>query len=134
MEKKYLVIIDEDKSTRSAALAIVSHLIGRNVKIVNAASFEGIDILGQDYLFFGCANPKPSSFAYLENLLRHINLAGRKCGVFSASKTNGIKSIQYLTSIVKDSEVKLLGKPLISNNILSIQNWTKNILVGETNE
>jgi hypothetical protein len=71
-----------------------------NIKICSAENFNGTDLLPSEIFFIGCNEPNPPSFSYLEDMLNHINLASRKCGIFSGNK----KAIKYLDSIVKDCE------------------------------
>ncbi|MCL2180042.1 MAG: hypothetical protein FWB83_02855 [Treponema sp.] len=103
-----LIITDGTELIGSIALRIEETLEGYKVKICSADNFAGNDLLPADIFFLGCENPSPSSFAYLEEMLAHINLASRKCGVFSVKE----KSIKYLAGILKDSEADC-GEPLL---------------------
>jgi hypothetical protein len=109
VSKKALIITDGIKSIDSLAKAIKNSLKGFNVIIRQADKFSGTDILPSDVFFLGCEDPSPSSFAYLEELLSHINLSSRKCGVFSTKQ----KTLKYLSNILKDCEADL-GETMIS--------------------
>jgi len=127
VSKKALIITDGTESTRNIAGLIEGALKGFSVKTSTPESFEGTDILCADVFFIGCEKPSPASFSYLEDMLLHINLASRKCGVFSVND----KSLKYLSGIVKDSEAAL-GSPLhvVSNPVPQkpLQNWVNKIL------
>ncbi|GMO57357.1 MAG: hypothetical protein Ta2G_17020 [Termitinemataceae bacterium] len=129
--KQYLIVIDEEKSTRTAALAIITRLFGNSVKVVGASTFDGTDILGSEIIFIGCNKPSPESFSYFEEVLKHINLSTRKCALFSTSPKNGVQAIRYLENLIRDSEVKLCCKSIITRNIARLQMWVSNILKGE---
>ncbi|GMO54969.1 MAG: hypothetical protein Ta2G_13960 [Termitinemataceae bacterium] len=128
--KKYLVVIDEEKSSSSAALAIVTKLFGNDIKVVHGMNFEGTDILPIDFLFIGCNRPSPASFAYFEDVLKHINLAGRECALFSTSAQFGKHAIQYMSKIISDSEIKLCAVPLVTKSINELQSWVCDIIEG----
>jgi hypothetical protein len=121
-EKKILIVIDEDDATRKVALAIVSEFFGDDVRIVEAGDFAGTDILAPGLLLIGCADKKPASFEYFETVLAHINLAGRKCALFSPSSSD---AVAYLLDLVKDCEMRSVAKPLISWNISDYKNWVR---------
>ncbi|GMO52912.1 MAG: hypothetical protein Ta2G_10870 [Termitinemataceae bacterium] len=123
-EKKILIIIDEDDATRKVALAIVSEFFGDDIRIVEAGDFEGTEILDPQLLFIGCADDKPASFEYLEKVMAHINLAGRKCALFSPSSD---EAISYLTDLIRDCEIRQIAKPLNSWNIIDYKTWVKDI-------
>jgi hypothetical protein len=128
-ENKVLIVIDEDDTTRKVALAIVSEFLGDDIRIVEAANFTGTDILAPELLFIGCANVKPASFEYLEKVLAHINLAGRKCALFSPSSP---EALFYLVDLIKDCEIRSIVKPLISWNISDYKNWVRELKKGMT--
>jgi hypothetical protein len=109
VSKKALIITDGTSSIDSIAKAVKNSLTGFSVKIRQAENFTGTDILPADIFFLGCENPPLPSFAYLEELLSHINLASRKCGIFSTNQ----KALKYLTNILKDSEADL-GETMLS--------------------
>ena len=100
-------------------------LNGFKVKICEAEKFSGTDLLPVNLFIIGCEKPNPASFGYLKEFLLHINLASRKCGVFSTKE----KTLKYLCGIVKDCEADL-GEPLsvkdeIKNSAL--KKWLKEI-------
>ena len=127
MSKKALIITDGTETINSLAKPIKTALAGFNVQICSAEKFAGNDILSADIFFLGCENPSPASFAYLEEMLSHINFASRKCGVFSTSQ----KSLKYLSGILKDSEAAL-GETMLSTDggyqQSDITKWVKELL------
>jgi hypothetical protein len=125
-EKKVLIITDAGESLDMTAQSIKNYLKDSSVKICPAQNFEGTDLLPAQVFFVGCNSPKPASFSYLEEMLSHINLVSRKCGIFSSDK----KSLEYLGSILKDCEAKV-GEPLLINggtDINKLENWIKGII------
>jgi len=128
MVKKTLIITDGTESIHSAALLIEGVLSAYKVKICEIGDFSGTDLLPAEFFFIGCEKPNQQSFSYLEELLTHINLASRKCGIFSTNE----KTIKYLNSILKDSEV-FVGQPLLIENDCKeavVKNWVDEILKG----
>jgi len=127
VSKKALIITDGTESINSLAQPIKTALAGYNVQICHADKFAGNDILPADIFFLGCENPSPSSFAYLEQMLSHINLASRKCAVFSTSQ----KTLKYLCGILKDSEAAL-GETMLSTDggyqQSDINKWIKGLI------
>lgn len=107
MSKKALIITDGTESIKTIAGCICNALKDFNVKTCSAENFEGTDLLPVDVFFLGCEKPSPLSFSYLEDMLSHINLSSRKCGVFSVNE----EPITYLCKIVEDCEAHL-GSPL----------------------
>ena len=99
------------------------------VLVKSALEFKGNDILPVDVFFLGCEKPKPDSFAYLEDLMKHINLANRFCGIFSSGSE---KAIKYLSSLVKDSEVSLYPATLLGLDISGahIKKWAEKVVSG----
>ena len=97
---KALIITDGTDSIQSIALLIKNTLTDCKSVICSAQDFTGTEILPTDIFFIGCENPSPKSFAFLEKMLSHINLAPRKCGVFSVNQ----KSVKYLQTIIKTCE------------------------------
>jgi len=81
----------------------------------------------------GCQTPNPASFVYIEDLFRHINLAGRPCGVFSSNT----KAARYLSSLVRASEAAL-GVLFVQKNgqvrKKEMSDWIKSIMRGEKHE
>lgn len=126
-KKKALIITDGSKTIRSIALPIKEAFAGYKVKICPAKRFDGTDLLAADIFFIGCKRQKPKSFAYLEEMLSHISLASRKCSVFSINE----KAINYLSTILKDSEADLKEPFLISEEKIgkaAVNKWLKKLL------
>jgi len=127
VEKKALIITDESESIQSAAKIIFDALTEFNVITCTAVNFKGTDLLPADIFFLGSENPEHESFAYLKDLFLHINLASRKCGIFSTNET----AIQYLCGMLKDSEVNLNELLLNKENEEKkelIKNWLSGLL------
>jgi len=123
---KALIITDGTESIKSIAKKISEELGGFSVKICPAENFEGTDLLAADIFFAGCEESKPSSFAYIEEMFSHINLASRKCGVFSVKEN----SIDYLRGILRDSEANLAEPFLASNGEIKepvLKEWVKGL-------
>jgi hypothetical protein len=111
--KQVLVVIDDADSTYHAAQKLSAELKGCRIILRKAANgareynptdggelinFQCSDLLGADVFFLGCEKPRPPSFLYLEQLLNHINLAGRFCGVFSAGSLGALNYLKGLLS------------------------------------
>ena len=129
-EKKIaLVVADGSEKVAKLALAIVKTLKNFNVVMKEASAFAGTDLLPADAFFLGCEKPSPPSFGYLEEMLQHINLADRTCGVFSPSPG---EAVQYLNKILKNSEVILYPESLTESNIKNIKKWTAKVTAGRT--
>jgi hypothetical protein len=109
--KKALIITDGTKTIRAAALLIKESLTDYKVKICPAKRFIGTDLLAADIFFIGSKKAKPKSFAALDEMLSHINLASRKCGVFSVNE----KAVNYLRGILEASEADLKEHLLFSS-------------------
>ena len=120
-KKTALIVTDGAITTQKTAEAIESALDNFKVKIVAAGAFSGTHILPADVCFFGSEIPNPPSFAYLYTVLQHINLAGRPCGIFSAST----EAIKYLCGMVHDSELALFPEPLPENG--DAASWAKKV-------
>ena len=127
--KTALIVIDEADGLKKAAEALSDALKGYETKICPAKSFEGTDLLPAQVFFIGCDTPEPSSFAYLDKMLQHINLSGRPCGVFSTDN----KALKYLSKLVEASGASA-GEPLLIKDISAvsadIQKWVKTIPAG----
>jgi hypothetical protein len=124
-EKRALIITEKDEPLESTAQSIKNCLHDFSVKICSVNDFAGTDILPAQIFFLGCNSPNPANFSYLEDMLSHINLVSRKCGIFSSDK----KSLEYLAGILKDCEADL-GKPFLitnENDKPAIENWLKGI-------
>jgi len=125
--KKALIVTDAAEQIQSSAKIISDALTEFNVKICTAENFAGTDLLPSEIFFLGCENPGHESFAYLEDLFSHINLASRKCGIFSTNEN----ALQYLRGMLKDSEADL-GEPLLftenEERKSTIENWLSKLL------
>jgi len=129
---KVLIITDGTETIQSIALNIQEALNAINsekkttAKICPAHEFHGKELLPSELFLIGCETPSPSSFAWLEEMLSHINLASRKCGVFSVNT----KTVNYLRSILKDSEAEI-AEPFIAEKgavkKADIKKWIKQI-------
>ena len=119
-----LIIIDEDEGTEKMAAGITAALKGNKVSVTRASEFKGNDILPAEAFFLGCGKPKPASFSYLGVLLKHINLAGRPCGVFSPRSEEAAK---YLAGLVGDCEADLNPK-LFTGSEPGIESWAKSVV------
>jgi len=122
-KKNVLIVTDGASGTEKIAADIAGALKGNKVLTKTAAEFVGNDILPADVLFLGCENTAPDSFAYLTDLLKHINLAGRSCGVFSSGSK---KTAGYLAGLVKDCEAALNPEFLVDSS--SVKNWAQNVI------
>ena len=125
--KTVLIVIDGADTVKKASDAISAALEEYHVVVRPAESFVGTDLLPAHAFFLGCGMPKPASFAYIAEMLSHINLSGRPCGVFSQNKA----ALNYLSNLVKDSGAAK-GKPLLikdeaADSIL-IKKWVREIL------
>jgi len=128
-KNKALIITDGTKPIRSVALLIKDALSnGYKVKICSAKKFAVTDLLPADIFFIGCKRAKPKSFAGLDEFFAHVNLASRRCGIFSINE----KSLKYLKSMLADSEANL-GEPLlvsedeVEKSASNINKWIKNL-------
>jgi hypothetical protein len=128
-KERALIITDGADSTTQMAAAISAVLDGCQVVVCPAETFKGTDLLPVRAFALGCEKPRPSSFAYLEEMLAHINLAGRRCGVFST----GGDTLKYLAALVKDSDVSL-GEPLLAEDSAVqpavLKRWVNNIFAS----
>jgi len=127
VSKNALIITDGTELIQQAAKLISGMMTDVKVKICSADKFSGTDILPADYFIIGCENPKPDSFSYLEELLYHINLASRKCGLFSIKE----KTIKYLLKMVKGCEADMCEPLLVvDGNIKApeIKVWLKDLI------
>ena len=122
VEKTALIITDGAENMRKTAESIAGTLKNCNVVSLDAKNFTGTQLLSADIYFFGAENPEPPSFSYLQEMLAHINLAGRPCGIFSGSE----KAAGYLTGMVHDSELALHPDPYLGKG--DIKAWTENVI------
>jgi len=123
-KKTVLIVTDGVPGTEKMAADIAGALKGSKVLTKTAAEFAGNDILPADAFFLGCENAAPDSFAYLTDLLKHINLAGRPCGVFSSGSK---KTTGYLAGLVKDCEAALNPEHL-TGSASGVKSWAKNVI------
>jgi len=123
-KKTVLIVTDGAPKTEKMAADIVGALKGSKVMTKTAAEFAGNDILPVDAFFLGCESTAPDSFAYLTDLLKHINLAGRPCGVFSSGTK---KTAGYLAGLVKDCEAAL-NPELLTGSAPDLESWARNVI------
>jgi hypothetical protein len=126
-KKTVLIVTDGTEQAAKMADDIAAVLKKDAVTIKAACQFAGTDILPADMFFIGCENPKPASFEYLSELLTHINLAGRSCGVFSPGSE---KAAAYLAGLLADSEAALYPRPLFAGDP-DIAGWVEKIRAHE---
>jgi len=126
VKKNVLIITDGAEETSKIALGIAAALKGNKVTVKTASEFRGNDILPAEAFFLGCEKPKPESFVYLADLLKHINLAGRSCGVFSSGTESAAR---YLAGLVKDCDAALNPEYLVNNSGIDIHNWTQKVIL-----
>ena len=124
--KTVLIITDGSVETAKMASGIEKALKGNNVSVKSASEFMGNDILPAEAFFLGCEKPNPDSFTYLEDVLKHINLARRPCGIFSPGSE---KAAKYLAGLVKDCEAALNPRFLTGSG-KDIGNWAKSVVSG----
>ena len=133
--KSILIITDDSDETGNTAKKIASSidklldklpdgLNGSKVLVKAASGFVGTDLLPANIIFIGCEEPSPPCFSYFEEMLQHINLAGRSCGIFSSSK----KAVQYLSKLVKDSDISIKAEPLLVDNSSDISEWAARVI------
>jgi hypothetical protein len=120
-----LIITDDNKKTKTMASGIAEALKSYNVSVKPVSTFKGNDILPADAFFLGCEESKPDSFAYIEDLFMHINLAGRPCGIFSPGSD---KAAAYLAALIHDSEAAIYPKPLLDANETDTKNWSSSVI------
>jgi adenine phosphoribosyltransferase len=124
-KKNVLIITDGTEATQKMASDLVRVMKGARVVSIIAPDFAGTDILPAEVYFFGCEEPKPASFSYLAEVLKHINLVGRPCGIFSPQSE---KAIEYLSALVRDSELALYFKPLFEKDINQAKPWADQVI------
>jgi hypothetical protein len=124
-KKTVLIVTDGSAGVAKMAEEIAAALEGNKVSTKAVSGFKGNDILPADAFFLGCEKPRPAVFAYLDDLLKHINLAGRPCGVFSSGSESAAK---YLAALVKDCEATLDPQPLLAGGDPAIKNWAQSVV------
>ena len=127
-KRNVLIITDDSGETAKMAAGIAAALKGNKVSVKSASDFKGNDILPAEAFFLGCEKPEPDSFAYLADLLKHINLAGRPCGVFSPGSE---KAARYLIGLLKNCEAALNPDPLSASSGGAVKKWAQNVISGK---
>ena len=127
MNKKKTVLIVTDGSGKTAEMAakIAAALKGNKVTVKSVSDFKGNDLLPAEAFFLGSDKPEPESFAYLSDLLKHINLAGRFCGVFSSGTE---KTAKYLAGLFKDSEALVNPNFFVAGAGKDIARWAQSTI------
>jgi len=115
-KRKMLIILDNGADTRKVTEHIAAVLGSAPFENWSAAvssvkDFSPTQLLSASAFLLGCEKPDTPEFTDIKELLKHINLAGRPCGVFS-TKAGAVK---YLSGLVRDSEAAL-GSPLVIEN------------------
>ena len=123
--KNVLILTDGSAKTEKLAVEIAAALKGNEVLTKTASEFKGNDILPAEVFFLGCEEPEPGSFSYLADLLKHVNLAGRTCGVFSSGSE---KTTKYLASLVEDCEAAINPKALFYDDGAGLENWAQSVI------
>ncbi|MDR2103480.1 MAG: hypothetical protein LBP42_05185 [Treponema sp.] len=124
-KKNILIVTDGAESTQNIGRQIACLCKNSHVVLLEASGFCGTDLLPADVCFFGCEEPAPPSFAYLEKILGHINLVGRPCGIFSSKSK---KALQYLSGMVHDAELALYDEPFIADTAADIKTWVERVI------
>jgi hypothetical protein len=124
-KKRVLIVTDGADPVRKLADRIEKAMPKAFVTAKAAAEFIGSDILSAEICIFGCETPRPASFAHLEEVLLHINLVGRPCGLFSPLSSG---AVQYLSGIVRDSELAVWEPSLVSPSGEDINRWVKSLV------
>jgi hypothetical protein len=119
-KRHVLIVTDGGESTQRLGEKIAGELREDQVVIKKTQELSGTDILPADAYFFGCESPHPQSFAYLEQVLLHINLAGRPCGIFSPRSP---EALRYLAGLVHDSELVLNSEPFLGKKSKDLGAW-----------
>ena len=130
MESRKIAIITDGTAPIQELAGNIAAIIGEShdysAALFQAESFSGNDLLPAYVFFLGCAEANPPSFHYIEDLFKHINLAGRACGIFSSNA----RALKYLSSLVRDSETAV-GKPFMAKggaaNSEKLQKWIQSI-------
>jgi hypothetical protein len=123
--KTILIVTDGAEQVVFLAEQIAAAAQGVRALILTAPEFAGTHVLPADGCFFGCEKPRPPSFAHLEDVLHHINLAGRPCGLFSSDSQ---EAIAYLADMVRDSELALNPEPLFFSDREKITRWVGDLI------
>ncbi|MCL2066153.1 MAG: hypothetical protein FWG99_01655 [Treponema sp.] len=126
MGKRVLIVTDGTQSIQVIAQSITAALTGCKVKVCTAETFDTTELLPVDVFFLGCENPNPASFSYLSQLLQHINLALKSCGIFSTSG----KALKYLDTLVKSCEAAVGDGLLVDGavKLAVLKKWLKGVM------
>jgi hypothetical protein len=126
-QKRVLIVTDGDPETLEMADKIAESLEDVDVVFKRAIEFRGNDLFGVDVFFVGCVWPSPPTFVYVENFLIHVNLAGRRGGVFCTGRP---ETAAYLDAIFSESEAKLLEEPFIPGPGKNLGRWARDVVTG----
>ena len=115
-KKKMLIILDNGAVTKTiteyiAAAFGTAPFENWSATVISAKDFSPTQLLPAHAFLLGCEKPNLPEFTDIKELLKHINLAGRPCGVFSSQ----LSAVKYLSGLVRDSEAAL-GSPLVVEN------------------
>jgi hypothetical protein len=134
-KRKMLIIADNSDVTKSVAKNIAA-VFGTapfadwSAAVISAKDFSPTKLLAAHAFLLGCEKPESPDFLPLKDLLKHINLAGRPCGVFSPQ----LSAVKYLSGLVRDSEAAL-GEPLVVDKSppasRKLQKWVGGIIGGK---
>jgi hypothetical protein len=133
-KRNILIITDNSAITGGIAFNIAA-VFGKapfadwSAKVIPAGDFSPTSLLPAHAFFLGCEKPEPPDFTPIKELFKHINLAGRPCGVFSP-QANAVK---YLSGLVRDSEAAL-GSPLVVKGAVDsreLKKWVGGIVGNE---
>ena len=126
-KRRVIIITDGSEETIKIAEKISTALKSNDVTVKTASDFKGNDMLPAGAFFVGCEKPKPDSFTYLAEFFKHVNLAGRPCGIFSPGPE---KTVKYLAGLVKDSEAALNPESVFAGSGTDIKKWANNVISG----
>jgi len=112
-KKKVLVVTDNGSITMSVAKSIAAvfgsaQFANWSATVIPAGDFSPTRLLPVHAFFLGSEKPESPEFTDIKTLFKHINLAGRPCGVFSTKAS----AIKYLSGLVRDSDAAL-GSPFV---------------------
>ncbi|QQO11127.1 hypothetical protein [Breznakiella homolactica] len=126
--KKHIIIVtDGTEAVQKIAGQIASELKDHQVISKTADDFAATDLLPADIYFFGCEKAKPALFSGLEEVLLHINLVGRPCGLFTSGDE---KAVKYLRKMVHDSELDVNTDPFVAGASGAIKSWVRSVQQG----
>ena len=134
MKAKRKVLIVTDNGSESIAKGIAAVLGSApfenwSAAVVSAGDFSPTRLLPVHAFFLGCEKPETPDFTPIKELFKHINLAGRPCGVFSSQ----LNAVKYLSGLVRDSEAALGSPFIVENGAIDrrkLQKWVGSI-IGE---